>query len=128
MYDKMERYLYLHHYIATVSSDKLYNIQVLKKLVQFLTSEETLVRARSVGVIHNLSVDGVAISLIVESGCTPLLVSLLRDSSAEICRSAAGTIQNLSRDTHARQLIVDAGVVEHISDLLFASDVPCQVS
>jgi len=101
---------------------------VLKKLVQFLTSEETLVRARSVGVIHNLSVDGVAISLIVESGCTPLLVSLLRDSSAEICRSAAGTIQNLSRDAHARQLIVDAGVVEHISDLLFASDIPCQVS
>lgn len=77
--------------------------------------------------MHNLSVDIVSINCILETGCIPALVLLLRDSSAEICRAAAGTIQNLSRDVVARAAIVETGAVDYLSDLLFASDIACQV-
>jgi hypothetical protein len=63
----------------------------------------------------------------MNASCVPALILLLRDSSPEICRAAAGTIQNLTRDSEARKVVVDAGALEFLSDLLFASDVSCQV-
>jgi hypothetical protein len=80
-----------------------------------------------VGVIHNLSVDAISIAPIVETHCVPMLINLMRDPSADVCRAAAGTIQNLSRDVEARKAIMDAGALEYLSDLLFASDITCQV-
>lgn len=93
----------------------------------FLTHEDVAVRARAVGVIHNLSVDTVSIVPILETGCVPQIIGLMRDSSPEICHAAAGTIQNLSRDPDARAAIVAEGALEYLSDLLFASDIACQV-
>lgn len=84
-------------------------------------------RARAVGVVHNLSVDAVSIVPILDTHSVPMLTELMRDPSTEICRAAAGTIQNLSRDPEARTEIVRCGAVEYLSDLLFASDVSCQV-
>lgn len=92
-----------------------------------MSDDNTTVRMRSVGVIHNLSVDIISINLIMETNCILALIELLRDSSADICRAAAGTIQNLSRDTIAKKCIVDAGAIDYLSDLLFASDIACQV-
>ena len=103
-------------------------IKVLKRITKFLSSEDQTVRARAVGVVHNLSVDIISINPIIETQCLPALICLLRDSSTEICRAAAGTIQNLSRDIAARSVIVNSGALEYLSDLLFASDITCQVS
>ena len=58
-----------------------------------------------------------------------MLITLLHDPTAEICHAAAGTLQNLARETLAREMItaVPEGLVRLI-DLLFCSDVKCQVS
>jgi len=104
------------------------DIKALRRIATFLVAEESVIRARAVGVVHNLSVDIVSINCIVETGCIPALVRLLRDSSAEICRAAAGTIQNISRDIVARAAIVETGALDYLSDLLFASDVACQIA
>jgi hypothetical protein len=101
--------------------------QALFHISTLLNHDDAAVRARAVGIVHNLSVDAVSIVPILETRCVPQLVELMRDSSTEICRAAAGTIQNLSRDPEARAVIVGAGALEHLSDLLFASDVACQV-
>jgi hypothetical protein len=99
----------------------------LQQITTFLAHEDLAVRARAVGVIHNLSVDAVSIAPIADTHCVPTLINLMRDPSADVCRAAAGTIQNLSRDVEARKAIMDAGALEYLSDLLFASDITCQV-
>lgn len=116
MLDFFNIYIYILHF------------QALVQISKFLDHEDSVVRARAVGVIHNLSVDAVSIAPILETRCVPMLVALMRDSCAEICRSAAGTIQNLARDPVAREQVVDGGALEYLSDLLFASDITCQVS
>ena len=86
----------------------------------------------NLGTIHNLSADAVAIAGIREcnnySGI-PMLITLLHDPSTEICHAAAGTLQNLAREREARDMIfgVPEGLVRLI-DLLFCSDVKCQVN
>lgn len=92
-----------------------------------MTHGDEAIRARAVGSIHNLSVDVVSIQPIMRTQCLPALVQMLRDPSSEICRAAAGTIQNLSRDIAVRGEVVSSGALEYLSDLLFASDVSCQV-
>lgn len=57
----------------------------------------------------------------------PALVRLLQDTNPDVCVAATGTLQNLSRDPVVRTMIVDANAVEYLTDLLFASDVSCQV-
>lgn len=104
------------------------SMQALNHIVSFLSHEDTAVRARAVGVIHNLSVDAVSIVPIRETGCVSQVIHLMRDSSAEICHAAAGTIQNLSRDPDTRAALVEEGALEYLSDLLFASDISCQVT
>jgi len=104
-----------------------FDYKALRKISSFLEAEDTTIRARAVGVMHNLSVDVVSINPIVETCCIPSLVRLLRDPSSEICRASAGTIQNISRDSVAREVIVETGALEYVSDLLFASDISCQV-
>lgn len=103
------------------------SLQALARITTFLGHEDPAVRARAVGVIHNLSVDAVSIAPILETHCVSQLVALMRDPCAEVCRAAAGTVQNLSRDVEARAAVVQAGALEYLSDLLFASDVACQV-
>lgn len=93
-----------------------------------LKSEDPMVRARSVGIFHNLSVDIVSIIPITATGCLSVLASLLRDNSADICTAAVGTLQNLSRDSTTRDVLIQMGAIDYVSDLLFASDVTCQVT
>ena len=101
---------------------------MLEKVAVLLEAEDDSVRARAVGVMHNLSVDMVSIIPIVETSCVSVLVYLLRDPSSEICTASAGTLQNLSRDSVTRERIVDCGAIDFLSDLLFASDVDCQIA
>jgi len=55
-------------------------------------------------------------------------VSLLTDSSVEVCQAAAGALQNMSREVSARELIMSGGAIPPLCDLLFGNDILCQVS
>lgn len=101
---------------------------LLPKVAVFLSAEDTAVRARAVGVLHNISVDMISIIPITDTGCVSVLVQMLADSSTEICTAVAGTLQNLARDSVTRECIIECGALESLSDLLFASDIDCQVA
>lgn len=96
-------------------------------LTYFLESNDPLVRARASGVVHNISADSSSIRLLRETECIPAVVHLLRDEAVEVCQASAGTLQNMSREVRARELILECEAIEPLTDLLFGTDVQCQV-
>eukprot|EP01038_Epipyxis_sp_PR26KG_P004728 gene4728-6633_t len=114
-------------YVAPGRQSIRQNRQYIDKISEFLSSEDSTVRARAVGTVHNLSVDIVSLSMIRDTNCIPILVNLLRDDSVDICHEAAGTLQNLSREPESREFLLSTNAVSYLSDLLFSSDTNCQV-
>jgi hypothetical protein len=94
---------------------------------RFLLATNDLVRARAAGVIHNLSADLAAISLLREAMCIAPIISLLSDSDPEIVQSSAGALQNISREEQSRQFMLEQGVVPKLVNILFGSNVQSQV-
>eukprot|EP01041_Mallomonas_annulata_P004668 gene4668-9258_t len=100
----------------------------IRIMVHFLDSEDSLVRARASGTIHNISADSTSILILREAGCIPSLVRLLRDQSVEVCQAVTGTLQNLSREVASREIILECDALPPLSDLLLGNDVQCQVA
>jgi hypothetical protein len=105
-----------------------HNFEILNKLVSHLTHPIEVIRARSLGTIHNLSVDTVAIVPLMNTGCISTLVQILKESNEETCALALGTLQNLTRDHNAKLQAHDAGVLPIVVGLLMSPSVPCQVA
>ena len=117
-----------------------HNFEVLNKLVTLLVHKDATIRARSLGTIHNLSVDAVSINPLINTGCISIIVHLLETISqptsinagdenvGEIISTALGTLQNLTRDQEARALALDAGAMHIVSKMLMSSYVSCQIA
>ncbi len=104
------------------------NFEILNKLVSFLSSEKMQIRSRALGVIHNISVDSVAIQPLVNARCLDCLVKLLEEDDEEICAVALGTLQNLTRDTTVKNLACEADLLSIVIRYLVSPSVPCQVA
>jgi hypothetical protein len=112
-------------------------------VVPLLSSASCRVRARGVGVLHNLSSDPKSVRQIREGkGIAPLIALLdafncsdhnvgdqqTRTVSLSVAAGAAGTLQNMSREGHSRRMISESPqAVEALASLLFVEDVQCQV-
>eukprot|EP00736_Rhodelphis_marinus_P010794 Rmarinus@m.23705 len=100
----------------------------ISRILELMASTNLKVQTRAVGAIHNLSSDCECVVLIrdSESGIEDL-VKLLGSPHPSICASAAGALQNCSREVECRDVVKDAGAVPLLVNLLFGSDVQCQV-
>lgn len=103
-------------------------IQIFEQLINYLSSEDAMIRARAIGAIHNISVDMVSIQPIYSTpNSIEAIVNLLRDDNHEVCQAASGTLQNLSRDALVRESILASKALMYLTDLLCSSEVDCQV-
>lgn len=96
-------------------------------ITRFLLSDEELVRARSVGVLHNLSAEVTSLRLLRECMCISPVISLLADPAAEICQAAVGALQNISREEASRLFMLEQGVVPKLVSILFGDNMQSQV-
>jgi hypothetical protein len=96
-------------------------------IARLLLSDDELVRARAVGVMHNVSAEVTSLALLRESMCISPVVSLLADPSAETCQAAVGALQNMSREEASRQFMLEQGVVPKLVNILFCDNMQSQV-
>ena len=96
-------------------------------IARFLLSDDDLVRARAVGVLHNLSAEVTSLRLLRECMCISPIISLLADASPEICQAAVGALQNISREEASRVFMLEQGVVPRLVDILFSDNMQSQV-
>jgi hypothetical protein len=103
-------------------------MQAIASISRFLVSENDTVRARAIGVIHNVSAEVSAIPSLRESMCIAPIIALLGDSAAEVCQAAVGSLQNISREEESRQFMLDHNVVPKLVSILLGCNIQSQVS
>jgi len=102
--------------------------ETIKIITYFLSSHDDYVRARASGAIHNISADSQSIRILRETYCIPTIISLLHDPVIETCQSCAGLLQNMSREIRSKEMILESEAVTPLTELLFGSDIQCQVA
>lgn len=117
------------YYVLIISIDDSYRfmIQSLLCIARFLLSDDDLVRARSIGVLHNISAEVTSLRLLREAMCISPIISLLTDASPEICQAAVGALQNISREEVSRLFMLEHGVVPKLVEILFSDNMQSQV-
>ena len=96
-------------------------------IARFLLSEDDMVRARAVGVMHNISAEVSSLRMLRECMCISPVITLLTDFSPEVCQAAVGALQNMSREEESRVFMLDHGVVGKLVSILFCDNMQSQV-